>query len=120
MKSDRGLREFLGSGGRGIKVGVIIALGLLLILIGTGGIFGKHQSSAAEEERIAEMCTLMDGVGDCRVMMTYTQDKDSRVYAVLVLCEGAESVEVRERITSMLCSLYGIGSHRVEIQKLIR
>ena len=61
----------------------------------------------------------MEGVGECRVMMTYYPDSnEERVYAVLVLCEGAESPDVRERITSLCCSLYGIGSHRVEIQKL--
>ena len=119
MKSNSGFREFISSGGRGVKLGVIIILGLLLILIGTGGNIGKNVMQD-EEERAAEMCALMEGGGDCRVMMTYTQDKEERVYAVLVLCEGAESVEVRERITSLFCSLYGIGSHRVEIQRLIK
>jgi hypothetical protein len=63
------------------------------------------------------MCSLIEGVGECRVMMTYRPD-DEGVYAVLVLCDGGESVSVREKITSLFCSLYGIGSHRVEIQRL--
>ena len=64
------------------------------------------------------MCSLIDGVGECRVMITYYPDDESRVYAVLVLCDGAESVYVREKITSTLCSLYGIGAHRVKICRL--
>ena len=63
------------------------------------------------------MCSLIEGVGDCRVMITYRPEAEE-VYAVLVICEGGESVSVREKITSIFCSLYGIGSHRVEIQRL--
>ena len=120
MKSDRGFRDFLSSGGRSVRLGIIILVGVILIFLGTTGNFSKKNSSLGEEERIAEMCALMEGVGECRVMMTYTHDKEERVYAVLVLCDGADSVEVRERVTSLVCSLYGIGSHRVEIQKLKR
>ncbi|MBO7197060.1 MAG: hypothetical protein J6V80_07065, partial [Clostridia bacterium] len=69
----------------------------------------------------AQMCSLIEGVGECRVMITYDPDsREERVYAVLVLCEGADSASVRERITSSLSSVYGIGSHRIEIQKLNR
>ena len=74
---------------------------------------GGEEKTAGEEERVAEMCSLIEGVGECRVMMTY--GGEGEVYAVLVLCEGAESARVRGDLTSLICSLYGIGSHRVEI-----
>jgi len=93
-------------------------LGLLLILL-SGFATEEKADASSEEERVAEMCSLIDGVGECRVMMTYKNGRDEgEVYAVLVLCEGGESVFVREKITSLFCSLYGIGSHRVEIQTL--
>ena len=114
-KLDSSFREFLS--GRGLQVGGILIIGIVLILL--GGIGGDKATEKTQdtEDRAAEMCSLMDGVGECRVMMTYYPEEE-RVYAVLVLCEGADSVVVREKITSLFCSLYGIGSHRVEIQKL--
>ena len=117
LKSVGEIREFLfGEGNRIWLVGLML-LGLILILIGNEQTGEKIAVTQTEEMRATEMCAMMDGVGDCRVMMTYRPDSD-QVYAVLVLCDGAESVAVRERITSLFTSLYGIGSHRVEIEKL--
>ncbi len=117
LKSVGEIREFLfGEGNRIWLVGLML-LGLILILIGNEQTGEKITVTQTEEMRATEMCAMMDGVGDCRVMMTYRPDSDE-VYAVLVLCDGAESVAVRERITSLFTSLYGIGSHRVEIEKL--
>ena len=119
LKSDSSLREFLSGDGRLVKLGGLIFLGMLLILLGGRGGETIEIPSQTSEERVAEMCSLMDGVGECRVMMTYYPDSDGeRVYAVLVLCDGADSALVRERITSLFTSLYGIGSHRVEIGRL--
>lgn len=117
LKSVGEIREFLfGEGNRIWLVGLML-LGLILILIGNEQTGEKIAVTQTEEMRATEMCAMMDGVGDCRVMMTYRPDSDE-VYAVLVLCDGAESVAVRERITSLFTSLYGIGSHRVEIEKI--
>ena len=117
LKSVGEIREFLfGEGNRIWLVGLML-LGLIFILIGNEQTGEKIAVTQTEEMRATEMCAMMDGVGDCRVMMTYRPDSDE-VYAVLVLCDGAESVAVRERITSLFTSLYGIGSHRVEIEKL--
>ena len=99
-----------------LKIGLLLLLGLALILL--SGLFGEKSSDPpGEEERVAEMCSLIEGVGECRVMMTY-KDGSEEVYAVLVLCDGGDSAFVREKITSLFCSLYGIGAHRVEIQRL--
>ena len=116
LKLEDSFREFLS--GRWAKIGGILLVGILLLLL--GGLGGERAEPTADlESRAAEMCSLMDGVGECRVMITYHPDDPDRVYAVLVLCEGAESVSVRSRITSLFCSLYGIGAHRVEIDRLI-
>lgn len=118
LKSGKGIREFIMSGNTALKVGAVLLLGLLLILMGSLDAESEDTDTSLEE-RAAEMCSLMEGVGDCRVMMTYRQgEAEEGVYAVLILCEGAESPAVRERLTSLFCSLYGIGAHRVEIQKL--
>ena len=117
LKSVGEIREFLFSEGNRIWLVSLMILGLILILIGNNSITEKSPVTQTEEMRVGEMCAMMDGVGECRVMMTYRPNSDE-VYAVLVLCEGAESVAVRDKITSLFTSLYGIGSHRVEIEKL--
>lgn len=69
------------------------------------------------EARLADMCSEIDGVGECRVMITYSEDGES-VYAVAVLCDGGDSVAVRERITELMVSLFGIGSNRISVLKI--
>lgn len=117
--SDKSFRDFLGSGSYAVKVGIVAILALVLILVGSPGSGAESKDATSEEERLAEICSLAEGVGECRVMVTYREvDGESEVYAVAVLCQGAESPNVRERITSLICSLYGIGAHRVEIVKI--
>lgn len=117
LSLEKGILNIFPSMKPPLKIGILLVIGLLLILL--SGLFGeKPAKEQTEEQRVAEMCSLMEGVGECRVMMTYEKDSADEVYAVLVLCDGGESVAVREKITSLLCSLYGIGSHRVEIQRL--
>ena len=118
LKSVGEIREFLLGDNNRIWLVSLMILGLILILIGNNST-DKAAVTQTEEMRVGEMCAMMDGVGECRVMMTYRPDSNE-VYAVLVLCDGAESVMVRERITSLFTSLYGIGSHRIEIEKLIK
>ena len=119
MKSDKSFLDFLSTGNSAVKIGAVLLLGVLLIFIGSFGGSKKADDTPADtEERTAEMCSLMEGVGECRVMITYSDANKNEVYAVLILCEGADSAIVRERIISACTSLYGIGSNRVEIQKL--
>ena len=119
MKSSKEFLEFVSKNGRTLRLFGLIMLGLILILIGTRGGEKSAATVPTDESRIEEICSMIEGVGECRVMMTY-QDEGESVYAVLVLCEGADSTAVRQRITSALRSLYGIGAHRVEIQRLTR
>lgn len=113
MKSDKSFIEFFKSSDKSLKYGVILLLGISLILIGSIATFGSTKS---EERRVEEMCSMIDGVGECRVMMTYREvGGEQTVYAVTILCRGAESVSVREDLTEMICSLYGVGHNRVEI-----
>ena len=99
-------------------VGIALTLGILLILIGSKKP-DAIQKSSTDEIGIAELCSMTDGAGECRVHITYREnDGEESVYAVAIICEGADSVKVRERLTSLVCSLYGIGANRVEILKM--
>ena len=119
LKSDKCFWQFLSSNKRLATVGVALIFGVLLILIGSNSDALPEKNQIAAEEGIAELCSMTDGVGECRVHITYREnDGEKTVYAVAIICDGADSVAVRERLTSLVCSLYGIGANRVEILKM--
>lgn len=113
--SDSSFRSFLNFGGTAPKALIVLLIGFLLLLVGGREISVSEE--VTDETKIAEMCSVTAGVGNCRVMVTHSSE-DGGVYAVAVLCDGADSAEVRGRITEMICSLYGIGAHRVSVLKL--
>ncbi len=116
LKSDKGFFDFLRSGGNSLKLGVILLFGAALILIGSLGTGGGKKAESGAEERVAEMCSLAEGVGRCEVMLSYGDGGE--VVAALVLCEGADSPVVRARVVDMVSSLFGIGTHRIEVVKI--
>lgn len=91
---------------------------LVPLLVALLLIFGADQEEKAPKvsDETAEICSMISGVGECRVMITYRDETE--VFAVAVLCEGAEKPSVRRDITELVCSLYGIGAHRVSILPL--
>lgn len=115
LKSDSPILAFFRSGGVGVKLGALLLVGALFILLGSIGTVEK-KAAQSDEERVAEMCSLAEGVGRCEVMLSYGEGGE--VVAALVLCEGADSAAVRQRVVSMISSLYGIGTHRIEVVKI--
>ena len=117
--SDKGRFDFLRSKSS-FKIALLLIAGLVLIAL--GGLTERadsNTSKSSEEDSAAQMCAMVDGVGDCRIMMTYRNtDGESRVYAVAVFCDGADNAEVRSDVTELICSLYGIGAHRVKVVRL--
>ena len=103
---------------------ILIALALGLLLLFAGGKNSTEKSAEDEglEERISAACSTVDGVGECSVYIYLskddTRDKTERVESVIVVCEGADSVDVRLRLTEMLSSFFGIGTNRIRIEKM--
>lgn len=101
---------------------VAFALGLILIFLGSKDDVAVETFAPGLEERIADACSGIEGVGKCDVYVYYSE-VDSRsgaekVESVLVVCEGADSDDVRLRLTRMLSSFFGIGTNRVQIEKM--
>ena len=103
------------------KILIVLALGLILIFL------GNKSEEAVEldvgiEEKIATVCSGVEGVGDCSVIVYYApQDSrtdESKVESVIVICDGADSVEVRLTLTEMLSSFFGIGANRIRVEKM--
>ena len=94
-----------------------ICIGAVLIVLIAILPFGKTgDGEESEEERLTETISNVSGVGRCEVMLSYADDGE--VEGVIVLCEGADSVAVRQSLTDLLGSLYGIGRGRISILKI--
>ena len=61
--SDKSFFEFLGTK-KGSPVWLILVLAVALLLFGVGG--QKEQEASASDET-AELCSMISGVGECRV-----------------------------------------------------
>ena len=103
------------------KILIVLALGLILVFLGSKS-DETLEVEAGIEEKIATACSGVDGVGDCSVLVYYapidSRTDEAKVESVIVICEGADSVEVRLTLTEMLSSFFGIGTNRIRIEKM--
>lgn len=113
LKSDNGFFEFIKKDKRTVILLAMVICGVLVLLL-SGSSSTKETEEAGME--IAEICSSIEGVGRCKVALTY--DEEGEVYAAAVLCEGAEHAEVREKIYDLMTSLYGIRTSRISILKI--
>lgn len=123
MRSDKDFLTFLKGllRGRRLVFFILVAsLAVFLIFYGMRDEKSASQITSGEtEQRIAELCSSVDGVGECRVMVTFENGADDgRVYSVVVVCEGADEVRVRREVKELVTTLFGIGSNRVSVIKL--
>ena len=113
MDNSRGFWGFL-RGKRGALIITVAVLGALLLFLGS-----RDLTSIAEKEDdadIAEMCSLVDGVGRCYALVSYSDDGEP--LSAVVICEGGNSPSVRLRLTEMLSSYLGIGANRISVESL--
>ena len=113
MKSDNNIIEFLRNAITP-KIALAVGLGILLLMLAALPLWQTEQADDISE--LGELCSAVFGVGRCRVMTTC--DSDGEIVAVAVLCDGAESAEVRTRLSKLISSLYGIGYNRISILKI--
>lgn len=113
---------------------VLVSLGLMLVALSS--VSSPNESEPAGlseykeelEKRLEKLCSEVDGVGRCSVMVTFsrgeentykgsqlTESKPPRVLGVTVVCDGGESAAVRARLSQMLCALFDIGANRVAV-----
>lgn len=103
-----------------VLVLILLCVAVALIVIGSAG--GSDTADDSYEARVADICNSIEGVGRCRVLIYYgeptTRYSEKKVEGIVVVCEGAGSIEVRRRLTEALSSFFGIGSNRVIIEKM--
>ena len=117
----------------------LLAVGIFLLSFSGDGTKKSTQAAegdtvrylAALEEETASLCSSVQGVGKCRVMITLEKGEETvyragakigttppRVQAITLVCEGGGTDRVRREMSSMLSSLFGIGENRVTVLKL--
>lgn len=100
---------------------IVIALAVGLALIFAGNESEVESVEINVEDRISAMCSSIEGVGECEVILYYSESRDAeRVESIIVICDGADSVEVKSRLISMLSSFFGIGTNRIRVERRAR
>lgn len=119
---DKGFLKFLKDKKDITKIAIVLALGLILIFIGSTQ---KNTVDTEQdiEQRIESACSGVEGVGRCSVLVYYAPsdsriDAEEKIESVIVICDGADSVEVRLTLTEMLSSFFGIGANRIRVEKM--
>ena len=139
---DNGFIAFVKENKRIWKIGLFILLGVVLIFFSSivsetdreekntgSSSLGEYKESL--EEDIAALCTGVEGVGKCRVFITFehggqsvykggevVETKPPKVCGVTVVCKGGDSDRVKRELTNMLTALFGLSSNRVAVLKL--
>jgi hypothetical protein len=118
---DKGFLKHLRDKRNALKIVLVFGMGILLIFIG-GKNKGTTQADAESiEERLAEACSGISGVGECTVLVYYGSEGKNEsltIESVIVICEGGDSSEVRLGLTRMLSSFLGIGANRIRVEKM--
>ena len=115
FRSDKSFSDYLRKNKKGVLLLLLPAL-FLVILCLIPEKSAEEVKYTDEESRLSAVVAEVEGVGRCEVMINYTDGGD--VFGVIILCEGADSVQVRERLTDLLSSLYDIGANRISILKI--
>ena len=118
---------------------LLLAVGILLMLLPL--LFGAKETENREsgleeykqklEEELKELCSDVDGVGKCRVSITFErgeqntykgssliETKPPKILGITVICKGGDSDAVRARLVEMFSALFDIGSNRIAVLKL--
>ena len=99
----------------------LLLIGIVLLVAGAFSDKSSEEPLSSEEERLGALCSGVEGVGECRVMISYEEtgrNSSDKVVGVAVVCEGGGSVAVQNRICMLITSLYGIGANRICILPL--
>ena len=103
---------------------LVLFVGVFLLAVFLIFYDGKEteKNESTDEERLVTLISSVEGVGECRVTVVYkesqTQNDTREVFAVAVVCEGGDSVNVRARITELITTIYGIGANRISVLKI--
>ena len=122
-----------------ILIALFALVGIFFVIISTSSGGGEAESEEVSldeyklllEAEIESLCSAVDGVGRCRVFITFErgvqdtykgsniiESKPPKVLGVTVVCRGGDSDKVKSSLTEMICALFDVGYNRVAVLKL--
>ncbi len=128
---------------------ILLLLGLLLTVIAlpvsdknggnsseksqSTGIFTDTASDTAEvqrtamEEKLEDLLSKVEGVGDVRVVLMTGEDTDSQTFyssgkenvtGVLIAAQGADNSVVSRNIVEAVMALFQVDAHKIRVMKM--
>lgn len=138
-KENISVKEYVARNKKGVFIAFLFILGAIMLLLSSrtaepadnGGSQTLAEYKARLEEELADICSSVDGVGRCRVTVSFERGEEReykgstligsrppKVLGVSVVCIGADSDAVRAEIIGMMSALFDIGTNRIAVLKL--
>lgn len=101
---------------------ILLLVGILLVVIaiptksGTkekSVVDSKNWSTSDTEQRLENILSQMQGIGEVHVMITYRQENE--VEGVVVVAEGGEQGVIVQKITEVVRALFDVDSHKIKV-----
>ena len=73
----------------------------------------KEWSTSETEQRLENILSQMQGIGEVHVMITYRQENE--VEGVVVVAEGGEQGVTVQKITEVVRALFDVDSHKIKV-----
>ncbi len=101
---------------------ILLLVGILLVVIAIptkseteekGVVDSKEWSTSETEQRLENILSQMQGIGEVHAMITYKQD--NQVEGVVVVAEGGEQGVTVQKITEVVRALFDVDSHKIKV-----
>lgn len=110
----------LGFIGKNAPVLLVLLLGCALMLLpGSCRADGEAAEQQAlfedDEQRLSAVLSRVEGVGEAAVLLRCGEEEE--YLGAVVVCQGAESAQVRLRVTKTVAAFTGLGNDRIIVMK---
>ena len=101
---------------------ILLLIGILLVVIAIPSkssseeksvVDSKNWSTSETEQRLENILSQMQGIGEVHVMITYRQENE--VEGVVVVAEGGEQGVTVQKITEVVRALFDVDSHKIKV-----
>ena len=101
---------------------ILLLVGILLVVIAIptkseteekSVVDSKNWSTSEMEQRLENILSQMQGIGEVHVMITYKQENE--VEGVVVVAEGGEQGVTVQKITEVVRALFDVDSHKIKV-----
>ena len=101
---------------------ILLLVGILLVVIAIptkseteekSVVDSKNWSTSETEQRLENILSQMQGIGEVHVMITYKQENE--VEGVVVVAGGGEQGVTVQKITEVVRALFDVDSHKIKV-----